>query len=215
MMGELSDDVDQHGRRIPFDDSPEAQLQGVELLPCPLAHPVVNGIAYRSSSGVRKWHLICYDCGLVFEGRLDETARDLFARWNTRADLPRATADAAALLREFRQWLIIPSSDGVEKTAWPEWIARIDAVLSTPRATGETTVESALAELRELFPSVGKDWQFISIRRQEFIDTYTVNVSRRVEIHIGDGQSPPSCEAETLDEAMAQVRATRTEGEGK
>jgi hypothetical protein len=41
---------------------------------------------------MRKWRLTCYDCGLVFEGRLDETARDLFARWNARADLPRATA---------------------------------------------------------------------------------------------------------------------------
>lgn len=72
---------------------PATQPQGGELLPCPLAHPVINGLAYRSSSGMRKWRLTCYDCGLVFEGRLDETARDLFARWNTRADLPRATAD--------------------------------------------------------------------------------------------------------------------------
>lgn len=73
--------------------SPEAQPHGVELLPCPLAHEVVNGLNISSSSGMRKWHLICFDCGLVFEGRLDETARELFARWNARADLPRATAD--------------------------------------------------------------------------------------------------------------------------
>lgn len=70
-----------------------------------------------------------------------------------------------------------------------------------------TDITDALAELRELFPSVGKDWQFISIKRQEFIDTYSPNVSRRVQIHISSGQSPPSCEAETLEEAMDQVRA--------
>ena len=86
--------------------------------------------------------------------------------------------------------------------------------METP--TNEITITVALAELRELFPSAGKDWRFISIRRQEFIDTYTVNVSRRVEIHIDDGQSPPSCEAETMGEAMSQVRTwakSRDKGE--
>lgn len=77
--------------------------------------------------------------------------------------------------------------------------------MPTPETT--ITVESALAELREMFPGKGNKWQFISIRKQEFIDTYMPHVARRrVQIHIGNGQSPPSCEAETLDEAMAQVR---------
>jgi hypothetical protein len=57
----------------------------------------------------------------------------------TRADSPRARGDvlddALRLLREIRQWLIMPSADGVERTAWPERVAQIDAVLNTPRPT--------------------------------------------------------------------------------
>lgn len=78
--------------------------------------------------------------------------------------------------------------------------------------TTEPTIEQALAELREMFPDKGNKWQFISIRRQEFIDTYMPHApKRRVEIHIGNGKSPPSCETETLTEAMAQVRKWHSE----
>lgn len=78
--------------------------------------------------------------------------------------------------------------------------------MPTDKPDTELTVEQALAELREMFPDKGHNWQFISIRKQEFIDTYMPHVARRrVQIHIGNGQSPPSCEADTLSEAMAQV----------
>lgn len=74
------------------------------------------------------------------------------------------------------------------------------------------TVEECLAELREMFPDKGNKWQFISIRKQEFIDTYMPHVARRrVEIHIGNGKSPPSCEAETLSEAMQKVREWKSQ----
>lgn len=67
----------------------------------------------------------------------------------------------------------------------------------------EPSVEDCLKELREMFPSRGRDWQFISIRRQEFIDTYMPHVARRrVEIHIGNGKSPPSCEATLQSEKL-------------
>lgn len=33
------------------------------------------------------------------------------------------------LLRQIRAWLIMPSNDGVERTAWPELVAQIDATL--------------------------------------------------------------------------------------
>lgn len=59
-----------------------------DLLPCPLAHEVIKGLHVSSSSGMRKWHLTCFDCGLVLEGQLDGTARQLFTRWNTRAHTP-------------------------------------------------------------------------------------------------------------------------------
>jgi hypothetical protein len=113
----LSDDIDQHGRRIPF-DSPEAQPQGVELLACPLVHPIRNGVRFMGfSKGPTnksdRYHIWCYDCGLAFEGQPSETAESVARRWNTRADLPRATADNdddAAILddervdKELRRW---------------------------------------------------------------------------------------------------------------
>lgn len=72
----------------------------------------------------------------------------------------------------------------------------------------EPTVEEALRELREMFPdehdpALGK---FISVKRQEFIDSNHAEVSRTSHIYIGYGQSPPSCSAATLSEAMAEVR---------
>lgn len=71
------------------------QSETQELKPCPLAHQVVNGLNISSSSGMRKWHLTCFDCGLVFEGQLDETARSLFNRWNTRAPVDSQGAGEA------------------------------------------------------------------------------------------------------------------------
>lgn len=77
------------------------------LKPCPLAHQVVNGLNISSSNGMRKWHLTCFDCGLVFEGQLDETARSLFNRWNTRApvDSQGAGDDTRSLLRKLKDFL--------------------------------------------------------------------------------------------------------------
>lgn len=40
------------------------------------------------------------------------------------------------LVQDFRKWLIMPGSDGVEHTAWPEWIARIDAALNGEKGEG-------------------------------------------------------------------------------
>lgn len=39
-----------------------------------------------------------------------------------------------ALARRIRQWLIIPSTDGVERTAWPELVAEIDTLLNSANA---------------------------------------------------------------------------------
>ncbi len=59
-----------------------------ELLPCPLEHEVIKGIHVRSSSGKLFWHLTCHDCGLIFDGRMGETCREVFARWNQRTTPP-------------------------------------------------------------------------------------------------------------------------------
>jgi hypothetical protein len=81
---------------------------------------------------------------------------------------------------------------------------RVTALLATPRATGETTVEAALAELREMFPSGPSEIQI----RTDSVYTIWFWPSERAAIRLYKV-------GETLDEAMAQVRATRTEGEGK
>jgi hypothetical protein len=75
--------------------NPSTTQETRELEPCPLIHPIEKGLNISSSSGMRKWHITCFDCGLYFEGMLDETARSLFTRWNT-----RALTDEVARLRE-------------------------------------------------------------------------------------------------------------------
>lgn len=54
------------------------------LEPCPLDHPVVNGVRFTDFSNEYKQHIWCYDCGLEFEGRVNEPAESVAQRWNTR-----------------------------------------------------------------------------------------------------------------------------------
>jgi hypothetical protein len=141
-----------------------------------------------------------------------------------RADLPRATADGPAttykdkrrLTDEERfRWRKVYndytfSNCDHEHGGYPNHLVcaecafeLMDHFTAAPRATGETTVEACLAELRIMFPSrwvevisglnaVGGEYYFVRV----------YGLTRR-----------SSCSS--LDEAMAQVRATRTEGEGK
>jgi hypothetical protein len=119
--------------------------------------------------------------------------------------IPTTTEPSVGKLTALRRLVEYIRNNGAYTTALKE-IEALELRLAEP------TVESALKELREMFPDKGHEWQFISIRKQEFIDTYMPHVARRrVEIHVGNGQSPPSCEAATLDQAMAQVRAWHRE----
>jgi hypothetical protein len=81
----------------------------------------------------------------------------------------------------------------------------------TPNPT--ITVEEALAELRVMFPDA-----YISVKRQEYTSTATYPTATPVrasaEIYINQGMSPPSCEAKTLGECMAQVRTWKQEQRG-
>jgi len=129
----------------------ESQTQPPETpepKPCPLDHPVKNGLHFRSSSGMRKWHITCFDCGLELEGNLDETARELFGRWNTRADLPRAVADDDAIQQALR-----PISGCATDDQYVDVFERVTALVSTPRAETGLTVEAARQELRKMFPN--------------------------------------------------------------
>lgn len=213
----------------------EAQPQGGELLPCPFCSGTKLRIKLDDVTYLKPhcWIVICQDCGANGANKSSESAAK--EAWNTRADLPRATADGS--------WASRPAQHGYYWARQGDYLDFVEVddgpymrgfKLSgktqefvdagwkflgpiTPRATGET-IEAALAELREMFPdehdpAIGK---FISVKRQEFIDSNHAEVSRTSHIYIGYGQSPPSCSAATLDEAMAQVRAaTRTEGEGE
>lgn len=54
------------------------------LEPCPLAHPIKEGVKLWGSSAGQKWHIWCYDCGLHFEGRLNQPKDEVIKAWNTR-----------------------------------------------------------------------------------------------------------------------------------
>jgi hypothetical protein len=81
----------------------------------------------------------------------------------------------------------------------------------TPRATGETTVETALVELREMFPKT-----FIRVRStteieyNEYADKASYRERHAYVLIMKHGEFS----AQTLADCMAQVRAaTRTEGD--
>jgi hypothetical protein len=84
---------------------------------------------------------------------------------------------------------------------------------STPRPTGETTVEACLVELREMFPKT-----FIRVRStteieyNEYADKASYRERHAYVLIMKHGEFS----AQTLADCMAQVRAaTRTEGEGE
>lgn len=112
-------------------------------------------------------------------------------------DLPCTTAvDDAAISQALR-----PIRGCATDDQYVDVFERVSALLAAPRATGETTVELALAELREMFPTV--------TRRIDFFDRYDGDAVRVLVIVNGR-----ECgNALTLADCMAQVRAAHTEGE--
>lgn len=160
-MSELSDDVDQHGRRIPF-DSPEAQPREVWLAEIEAA---CNALL-----------LDVYDLSIANVPISPECARQTVDCIGHRVGQIRESA----------------------------------AALATPRANGETTVEAALAELREMFPTFHC--------RITFCEDVHSDPDERTYCNI-EWVDPESGEdwgeiAATLADCMAQVRAARTEGKG-
>jgi hypothetical protein len=132
------------------------------------------------------------------------------------ADLPRATADyqrglldAAAIAEHHRKHY------RDNKTQCVEHVIDLikEAATKDPRATGETTVEAALDELREMFPG-----KVIMVRREDGFyppdcrDAAETN--SMVTIKIGYLESEPKFRSfRSLADCMAQVRAaSRTEG---
>jgi hypothetical protein len=78
---------------------------------------------------------------------------------------------------------------------------------NAPSVTGETTVETALAELREMFPHNELSIQFVS--SSPIDQWWQITVGNKT--FYGQRNANPR-----LADCMAQVRnATRTEGEGE
>jgi hypothetical protein len=82
----------------------------------------------------------------------------------------------------------------------------------TPLPGGETTVEAALAELREMFPA-SAGW-YCEISKAQYLGEKSKRIYTRFDVHVTDFKKNDWTEyGPTLDTAMAQVRAaTRTEG---
>jgi len=174
-------------------DSPEAQPR-----PCPFC----GAKAFISWDGdvdsPNDWSAVCgntLNCGASIGGMVSEDAAN--AAWNTRADLPRATADleqAAQLADDFARRL--RSINNHATAAGIEVLAKEIRELA-PRATGETTVEACLAELREMFPEA------VRVYVSDDVDYFDDVLTREVFIMVAHN----TFRAPTLAAAMDQARA--------
>jgi hypothetical protein len=118
--------------------------------------------------------------------------------------LPRTTSVDDAAIRQALRPIRGCATDDQYIDVWE----RVTGLLATPRATGDTTVEAALAELREIFPHT-----FVRVN-----DTAEYSQATGLAFHVcGVAVGMEAVfHGETLADCMAQVRAaTRTEGEGE
>jgi hypothetical protein len=129
-----------------------------------------------------------------------------------RADLPRATA------ADVERDRIIAMADALEyELPNFEQMKGVETLrkklqAETPRATGETTVEAALAELREMFKGKGTFAPYITAGFDPDNNWLPLFIIHWVIEGVGHWTE----KASTLGEAMAQVRAaTHTEGSEK
>jgi hypothetical protein len=233
-------------------DSPEAQPQGGELLPCRFC-PDGKGETrqtqrYVHPGGIETDHplyaVICGTCDA--RGPEENTPLEAERRWNIRADLPRATAPPlaavygaieAALNTYHMRYTkeapdlehglplvdrLTPDVDNDVTRGREELDDLIDHVCGSvgdlfragddaPCATGETTVEAALDELREMFPKT-----FIRVRStteieyNEYADQASYRERFAYILVLKQGEFP----AQTLADCMAQVRsAAQTKAE--
>lgn len=225
---------------------PEAQPEGGELLPCPFcaSHAHVRQSCIPEGSRLVAYWIECVICEVGTKYHDNEA--DAITVWNTRADLPRATAVGDDT--ESDELVNCPDCVEGKITAGcaidkplisvdcgrckgtgriklptinlPFSMDDIRRNASTPRTT-----EAALAELRAMFPLKvrgNKQGRGIDVERNDFAtsslrgDRLHSKVRIRIEYATGGYSAPLIVDADSLDEAMAQVRAaTRTEGEGE
>jgi len=136
-------------------------------------------------------------------------------------DDTRATADKQALRKVAARVIdtVLKSPVVVETRCFsqPDEVDRLEGVVAAlitgaPRATGETTVEACLAELREMFPS----WH-CEIRKAQYLGEKSRRVYTRFDVYVTDFRKNDWTEyGPTLDAVMAQVRAApRPHGRGE
>jgi hypothetical protein len=146
----------------------EAQPQGAELLPSPFCGEppfcklIESGTvaAETSYSGtaidVRVYELGCINDLCAVCPNVTGGLAGVKTLWNTRADLPRATADERLLtaLKAAANYICRARSDHYDAktrdTVIKALTYEINKLERAPRATGETTIEACLAELRKL-----------------------------------------------------------------
>jgi|ERR1051326_1467114 hypothetical protein len=177
-------------------DPQPQQQEEPELNPCPFCGDGMIEVA--GNEWEEDLRATCIGC-LARSGRY-RTKAEAIRSWNTRAaDLPRATAsieDAARLADEYARRLRSINNHAV--AAGVEVLAKEIRELA-PRATveAELTVESALKELREMFPDT------VRIYVSDDADYFDSVLAREAFILVGHDMF----RALTLDEAMNQVRA--------
>lgn len=181
----------------------------LELHPLPWTHHL---LLIKDANGRQVIHTggSYNDRGRIYEGRYLSGLNALLVQLvNARADLPRATADSQAIIETIQDVQNFNDlDDGVFFEAG--FIAAktmiIDAVLdlftATPRATGDTTVGAALAEIHQLMPE-----QFVTIEsyRRDDLEGYGEVETVEQWVHIKWMRATRG-RGETLSEAMAQFR---------
>lgn len=75
-----------------------------------------------------------------------------------------ATITPEELLRNIRKWLIMPSTDGIERTAWPELVAQIDTTLHESNDAA-TAMHNACVEKVK---AMRDEWRREADSREEF-----------------------------------------------
>lgn len=176
-----------------------------------------GGERHRFRRGGRVYDQMCGQCNAVADAPIHQMGDIERA---AAADLPRATAEAdrwdKSGLKEACQRGIAMGRTRQEfdLQLLLDMLLEIERLETAPRATGETTVEAALAELRELFG----DGNTLIQRNDTFAFTnpslnnwvMIFRYEQFIQKKFGEGA--------TLDEAMAQVRAAaqaKTENEEK
>lgn len=179
----------------------------IDLRPCPFcgSGDVTLSNGYDEDGN---WVVLCGKC--KSSGGFCTEKVKAIERWQSRAGLPRATADDESLLIALKaaaNYICRAQSDHYDAETRDTIIKaltyEINALEATPRATGETTVEAALAELREMFP-LPHD---LRIALSDYGRVINAEIYRDARL---------MAKGSTLADCMAQVRAaTRTEGEGE